>query len=360
MWEKQEQSVSWIVFLTNHLCFQDQDDVLKKILLPLVVSGINLILPVAFRIIASLERYRSPRTTINVNLARTTVMMLTSVTMVTVLLFVDIQRCRANTEGLGNVGTCDPDIVRCWENYIGYAFYRLVIVDFAFLLVSTFFGEFVRRILAVHIPWCKRNLGPPGFDISRNVIDLIYAQCLCWIGTFYSPLLPVIQVIKLWILFYVKRTSVTMNCRPSMRPFRASKMNLLFLFLLAVSFTLSLITIGYTIMSADVTSPSKQCGPFKDREFMYQVVTVTVNGFPRWLRQVINYASSASFIAMLFCVLGIIVYYHKMLKDSNEKKIKLLKEQIALAGRDKLYLIKRIKQGITLPLDPATGELLHY
>ena len=49
---------------------QDQDDVLEKLLLPLVVSGINLIMPMAFRIIASLERYRSPRTTINVNLAR--------------------------------------------------------------------------------------------------------------------------------------------------------------------------------------------------------------------------------------------------------------------------------------------------
>lgn len=35
-----------------------------------MVSGINLILPVAFRIIASLEKYRSPRTTINVNLLR--------------------------------------------------------------------------------------------------------------------------------------------------------------------------------------------------------------------------------------------------------------------------------------------------
>lgn len=43
---------------------------------------------------------------------------------------------------------------------------------------------------------------------------------------------------------------------------------------------------------------------WRDQDFMYQVVTLTVNGFPRWLRQVINYASSASFIAMLFCVLG--------------------------------------------------------
>lgn len=37
------------------------------------------------------------------------------------------------------------DITQCWENYVGFAFYRLIMVDFAFLLVSTFFGEFVRR-----------------------------------------------------------------------------------------------------------------------------------------------------------------------------------------------------------------------
>ena len=53
-----------------YLFTKDTDDVVEKLTLPLVVSAINLILPVAFRIIASLERYRSPRTTINVNLAR--------------------------------------------------------------------------------------------------------------------------------------------------------------------------------------------------------------------------------------------------------------------------------------------------
>lgn len=334
----------------------DKNDVLEKLLLPLVVSGINLIMPMAFRIIASLEKYRSPRTTINVNLARTTMMMLLTVTMVTVMLFIDIQRCRGGKELSITGRQCDNEIVRCWENYVGYTFYRLVIVDFAFLLLSTFFGEFVRRIVAVNIRSCKETLGPPGFDISRNVIDLVYAQCLCWIGTFYSPLLPLIQLIKLLILFYVKKTSVLMNCRPSMRPFRASKMNLLFLFLLALSFMLAMIVIGYTIMSEDITSPSKRCGPFKGLASMYQVVTDLVEGFPNWLRQVISYASSASVITVVFCILGVTVYYYKMLKDSNEKKIKLLKEQIAMAGRDKLYLIKKLQKGITLALDPTTGE----
>ena len=53
-----------------YLFTKDMGDVVEKLMLPLVVSAINLILPIAFRIIASLERYRSPRTTINVNLAR--------------------------------------------------------------------------------------------------------------------------------------------------------------------------------------------------------------------------------------------------------------------------------------------------
>lgn len=104
------------------------------------------------------------------------------------------------------------------------------------------------------------------------------------------------------------------------------------------------------------TSPSLLCGPFKGKQFMYQVIEETVDTFPDWLQQVISYASSASFITMLFCILGIVVYYQKMLKDSNEKKIKLLKEQIAMAGRDKLYLIKRIKHGMTFPLEPTIGE----
>lgn len=347
---------AYLILFSAGLSLQSSEEntdtvaVLEKLLLPLVVSGINLILPMAFRIIASLERYKSPRTTINVNLARTTLMMLISVTMVIVLLFVDIQRCRRGKNILGSETQCDEAIKDCWENYVGYTFYRLVIVDFVFLLLSTFFGEFVRRIFTVNCQCCQ-VLGPPGFDISRNVIDLIYSQCLCWIGTFYCPMLPVIQVIKLLILFYVKRTSVVMNCRPSMRPFRASRMNLLFLFLLAVSFFLSMIVIGYTIMSSDITNPSPNCGPFRGRKFMYEIVIETVDNLPKWLQLTIEYASSASFIAMLFCILGIIVYYFKMLKDSNEKKIKLLKEQISLAGRDKLYLIKRIKQGMSMPVD---------
>jgi len=42
----------------------------------------------------------------------------------------------------------------------------------------------------------------------------------------------------------------------------------------------------------------------RGKQFMYQVIEETIDAFPDWLQQVINYASSASFITMLFCILG--------------------------------------------------------
>ncbi len=41
-------------------------------------------------------------------------------------------------------------------------------------------GDIFFRLLANHVGWWQNNVGNPGFDISRNVLDLIYAQCLCW------------------------------------------------------------------------------------------------------------------------------------------------------------------------------------
>ncbi|KAK3715207.1 hypothetical protein QZH41_020469 [Actinostola sp. cb2023] len=350
---------SFLIYFTATLSIEVGALEFKKLLFPVIVSVLNLVLPMTFRIISSLEQYQHPKTSIQVNLARTgiaivfvfvgqdrycyllylqdrTVLLkLTTLGVILISLFTDVTKCRKGKTTMSG-RLCLPAMKTCWETYIGITFYRLILVDFIFLLLSTFFGEFVRSAIAKYIGWCGQNVGYPGFDISRNVLDLVFAQTLAWIGTFFSPLLSAVNVIKLFLLFYVKRVSVVQNCKASGRPFRAAKMNLLFLLLLAVSFMVSMITVGYTVMS-----DSDELG----QKRMYEVVSQEVEGFPSQLRIAFQYLSSASFLAMIFCILGIIVYYYKMLKDSNEKKIKLLKDQIALAGQDKLFLMKKITSG---------------
>ena len=52
-----------------------------------------------------------------------------------------------------------------------------------------------------------KKIGRQEFDIPKNVLDLIYGQILLWLGTFFSPLLPAIIVIKNLATFYIKLVS---------------------------------------------------------------------------------------------------------------------------------------------------------
>lgn len=47
--------------------------------------------------------------------------------------------------------------------------------------------------------------GQQEFAIPQNVLEIVYGQTICWIGTFYSPLLPAICTIKYFFIFYIKK-----------------------------------------------------------------------------------------------------------------------------------------------------------
>ncbi|KAG8145582.1 putative Transmembrane channel-like protein [Naja naja] len=79
---------------------------------------------------------------------------------------------------------------------------------------------------------CYKKLGVPEFDIARNVLDLIYAQTLTWIGIFFAPLLPAVQMISFFIIICVKKISLMKNCQPPRKAWRGSQMNTIFVFLL--------------------------------------------------------------------------------------------------------------------------------
>ena len=52
-----------------------------------------------------------------------------------------------------------------------------------------------------------KYIGQEEFDIPVNVMDVVYTQTLCWIGTFYSPLLPFLTFFKVLLFFFLRRVS---------------------------------------------------------------------------------------------------------------------------------------------------------
>lgn len=47
--------------------------------------------------------------------------------------------------------------------------------------------------------------GQQEFAIPQNVLEIVYGQTICWIGTFYSPMLPAICTMKYFFIFYIKK-----------------------------------------------------------------------------------------------------------------------------------------------------------
>ncbi|NWQ80134.1 TMC7 protein, partial [Columbina picui] len=180
----------------------------------------------------------------------------------------------------------------------GQEMYKLTIFDFIIILAVTLFLDFPRKLLVTHcssVKWC----GLPEFGISHNVLEIVYGQTICWIGTFFSPLLPAIATVKYFIIFYIKKISLMHTCKPAARPLRASSSNFFFLVVLLIGLVLAFIPLGISI--AHISS-SKACGPFRSFNTSWAVVPDTVRGFPAGLQQVLHGIASEAFAVPFFMV----------------------------------------------------------
>lgn len=52
-----------------------------------------------------------------------------------------------------------------------------------------------------------RVAGTLEFQVPDEVLGLIYAQTVVWVGSFFCPLLPLLNTVKFLLLFYLKKVS---------------------------------------------------------------------------------------------------------------------------------------------------------
>ncbi|XP_078294216.1 transmembrane channel-like protein 6 [Panthera onca] len=297
--------------------------------LPVVVCLLNLGAPYLYRGLAALERHDSPVLQVYVAVCRNLIL---KMVILGILCYHWLGR---------RVGALRD---QCWENFVGQELYRLMVLDFIFILLDTLFGELVWRLISERKLKRKEK---PEFDIAGNVLELIYGQTLTWLGVLFAPLLPAVQIIKLVFLFYIKKTSLMANCQAPRRPWLASHMSTVFISLLCFpSFLGAAVFLCYAVWQV---KPSSTCGPFRTLDTMYEAGKVWVRRLekagPRvsWLPWVHRYLVENTFpVYLVSALLLAVIYLNIQVVKGQRKVICLLREQISNEGEDKIFLINKL------------------
>ncbi|XP_062865692.1 transmembrane channel-like protein 7 [Trichomycterus rosablanca] len=317
----------------------------------IVITLANFITPIIFSIIISFEDY-SPAFEIRFTLMRCVFMRLASIGVLLFSLWSQITSCKG--EGGCTCGY-NHQLYPCWETHVGQEMYKLMIFDFLIIGSVTVFVEFPRKILVNHCNWgLVKWWGQQEFSIPQNVLEIVYGQTICWIGTFYCPLMPAINTIKYFIIFYIKKMTLVNNCRPASRPFRASSSTFFFLAVLLIG--LALATLPVLVSIAQIRS-SVACGAFIKYNTSWEVVPSTVAQLPLGPQSVLNALTSEAFAVSFFVITCLAMFYVIALAGAHKRVINQLREQLAMEGRDKRFLIQKLCQAQS---DPALRASRRY
>ncbi|XP_076016127.1 transmembrane channel-like protein 2-A [Genypterus blacodes] len=342
--------------------FASRDDLswYEKNELELIMSLLGLVCPPLFETIAELEEYH-PRIALKWQLGRIFALFLGNLYTFLFALFDDVNSKLDEEEGIKNASLwaikeyyanftlhstndsatappMDPgDIIRgpCWETAVGIEFVKLTVSDIQVTYLTILIGDFARAVIVrfLNYCWCwDLEAGFPSygeFDISGNVLGLVFNQGMIWMGAFYAPGLVGINVLRLLSSMYYQCWAVMATNVPHERVFKASKSNNFYMGLLLLILFLSLLPVVYTIMSLP---PSFDCGPFSGKERMFDVLMETIElDLPSFLGTLFSYAANPGLIIPAVLLMVLAIYYLNTTSTAYANANNELKKKMAMA-----------------------------
>uniref|UniRef100_A0A3Q3K7W8 Transmembrane channel-like protein n=1 Tax=Monopterus albus TaxID=43700 RepID=A0A3Q3K7W8_MONAL len=342
--------------------FATRDDLswYEKNEVEIIMSLLGLLCPPLFETIAELEDYH-PRIALKWQLGRIFALFLGNLYTFLFALFDEVntkleqeqaiknssiwamKEYYANYSRLVNDSEATPppmdpaDVIRgpCWETAVGIEFVKLTVSDIQVTYLTILIGDFARAVIVrfLNYCWCwDLEAGFPSygeFDISGNVLGLVFNQGMIWMGAFYAPGLVGINVLRLLSSMYYQCWAVMATNVPHERVFKASKSNNFYMGLLLLILFLSLLPVVYTIMTLP---PSFDCGPFSGKAKMFDVIMETIDlDLPAFMGTIFSYAANPGLIIPAVLLMVLAIYYLNSVSEAYQNSNMELKKKMQMA-----------------------------
>ncbi|XP_044156138.1 transmembrane channel-like protein 8 isoform X1 [Bufo gargarizans] len=322
--------------------YQERSDdpilnLMTQYLVPVVISLVLLILPYSFMLLVKFEGL-SPSAEITLTLVRCVFLRLGTLGIFLFSLGQTIL-CVGGTKAPCEI--CGYNMqFQCWETSVGQEFYKLSMFHFLELLAEFLFLKLPRSLLFSRYQ-CRliRWFGKEKFILSQNVLDMVYGQTLVWGGMFYTPLLPLLNLIFIFITFYIKKFSMFHLYDVSERLFQESTLRIMFNFVLFLGLMTVFLPLTYLLTSA---RPSRSCGLFTDYNTPWEAVkNRTHSALPP---TALTYLTSDIGAYILLLILSLVLTCYVSRVRQNELDVELLKEHLSNQIEDKEFLVRRLRK----------------
>jgi len=149
---------------------------------------------------------------------------------------------------------------------------------------------------------------------------------MIWMGMFFSPGIPGLNMIKIVILMYIRSWAVLTCNIPHETVFKASSSSNFYYTLLLMMLFLCTLPVGYAIVWLE---PSWHCGPFSQYKKIYRIFTSSLESIlPDIIIRALDYAASPGIIIPLLVLLILVIYYLNSVANSLRDANKDLKDQL--------------------------------
>ncbi|XP_072872055.1 voltage-gated chloride channel TMC4 isoform X2 [Chlorocebus sabaeus] len=302
------------------------------------IAVVNFVLPPVFKLIAPLEGYTRSRQIVFI-LIRTVFLRLASLVVLLFSLWKQIT-CGGDSEAK-DCKTCGYNYkeLPCWETVLGQEMYKLLLFDLLTALAVALLIQFPRKLLCGLCPGALgRVAGTQEFQVPDEVLGLIYAQTVVWVGSFFCPLLPLLNTVKFLLLFYLKKLTLFSTCSPAARTFRASTANFFFPLVLLLGLAISSVPLLYSIF---LIPPSKPCGPFRGQSSIWAQIPESISSLPETTQNFLFFLGTQAFAAPLLLISSILMAYTVARANSYGRLISELKRQRETEAQNKVFLARR-------------------